>query len=93
MAETILQEANRLVNGDRQKDYGTPLTNHSRTAALFSAYLGIPITAEQVCYLNILQKIARSQHGYKRDNLTDTVGYALNLEMIQNEREIQKSAP
>ena len=88
--ETILEEAQRLVYGDRNKDYGTPLTNHSRTASLYSAYLGIPISPEQVCYLNILQKIARGMNAFKRDTITDIAGYAANLEMIQNEREIQK---
>lgn len=85
--ETILEEAQRIVNNSRMKDYGTPLDNHTKTAALFSAYLGIPITAEQVCYLNILQKISRSIHSFKRDNLVDIVGYAYNLQMVQDERE------
>jgi uncharacterized protein DUF6378 len=88
--ETVLDEAKRLVYGDRQKDYGSPLTNHTHTAALFSAYLGIPITPEQVCYLNILQKVSRSINGFKRDTITDIAGYAGNLEMIQNEREENK---
>lgn len=85
--ETILEEAQKLVHGNRQNDYGTPMKNHTDTAALFSAYLGIPITAEQVCYLNILQKISRSNKGYKRDTLVDIAGYACNLQMIQDERE------
>lgn len=85
--ETILEEAQKLVYGNRQQDYGSPLTNHTHTATLFSAYLGITITPEQVCYLNILQKISRSKHGFKRDNIVDIAGYSANLEMIQNERE------
>lgn len=85
--ENVLEEAQRVVHGSRMKDYGTPLDNHTITAGLFSAYLGIPITAEQVCYLNILQKISRSVHSFKRDNLVDIAGYTYNLQMIHDERE------
>ena len=86
--ETILEEAQNIVHSSRMKDYGTPLDNHTLTAELFSAYLGVPITAEQVCYLNILQKISRSVHSFKRDNLVDIAGYTYNLQMIQDEREL-----
>lgn len=87
LSETVLEEANRIVNGARGADYGTPLDNHTRTAGLFAAYLGIPLTAEQVCFLNILQKISRGMNRVTRDTLVDIAGYAANVEMVQAERE------
>ena len=38
--ETILQEAQRLVHGDRGVDYGHPLDDFNRTAAIWTAILG-----------------------------------------------------
>lgn len=83
---TILDEAARITTADRNQDYGTPLANHGRTAAFWSNYLGIPITPEQVCILNILQKISRSMEKTTRDTLVDIAGYARNIEMIEDER-------
>lgn len=77
----ILDEAARIVDGPRRADYGTPMENHSRTAALWAAYLGVPITPRQVCMLNILQKLSRDAHAPKRDNLVDVAGYARNAEL------------
>lgn len=83
---SILAEAGDVVHGDRRKDYGSPLENHDRTAKLWSAYLGVTVTAEDVCMLNILQKVSRARHALKRDNLVDIAGYAANVELIENER-------
>lgn len=83
---SILEEAQNVVHGDRAKDYGHPFINHNRTAQLWTAYLGVPITAEQVCMLNILQKISRSQNRLTRDTLVDIAGYAANVEMIEERR-------
>ena len=82
---SILAEAEAIVHGSRQADYGTPLANHSRTAALWSAYLGIPVTARQVCMLNILQKVSRDAYRSKRDSLVDIAGYAENANLCERE--------
>lgn len=90
--ETVLQEAAKLTAGDRQAAYGHPLDNHGLTAVLWSRWLerhlGRPITLspEDVCYLNVLQKLSREAHLPKRDNLVDVCGYLRNVEMIQEER-------
>lgn len=86
---SILRRAAEVVSGDRQHHYGNPLDNHSRTAALFSAYLGFTITPEQVCFLNILQKIARGMNTITTDTLVDIAGYAANIDMMRAEREEQ----
>lgn len=80
--KTVALEAHALVHGARQDTYGTPQNNHGRTAALWGAYLGRPITARQVCMLNILQKISRDAHTPKRDNLVDIAGYAECVELL-----------
>lgn len=80
---SVLREAERIVDGPRRDDYGTPLANHSRTAALWSAYLGVPITPRQVCMLNVLQKVSRDAHAPKKDNLVDIAGYVRNAQLVE----------
>lgn len=82
----IAEEAIEIVNGARRNHYGTPLDNHSRTADFWSTYLGIKITPEQVCYMMMLVKIARAMEKDKRDNGVDIVGYALNVEIIKQQK-------
>jgi hypothetical protein len=86
--ETILEEAQRLIHGERNKNYGHPRTNFRDISALFSAYLGIPITDLDVANLMILVKVARQKGSeYKRDNYTDIAGYAGCAERIYEEPE------
>lgn len=84
---TVLEEAANIVSGARNADYGDPRVNHARTAALWSAYLGVTITPRQVCVLNILQKASRDAHRAKRDNLVDIAGWARNAELVEDPRE------
>lgn len=55
----ILTEAARLTGGDRDKNYGTPRTNHERIAAIWSVVLGIEVTPSQVALCMAGVKIAR----------------------------------
>lgn len=87
MSESILEEALRLTTGARNEDYGHPLQDFSRTAALWSAVLGCPVTAEQVGLCMICLKVSRECHRPKRDNRTDMAGYANTLQMIADKRE------
>lgn len=86
--KSTLEEAQEIVNGARQKDYGTPWVNHGLTAKYWEVLFGISISAEQVCVANILQKIARESNAYKRDNFVDMAGYAENANLcaIEDQR-------
>ncbi len=86
---SILEEAQTVTDGERQDRYGHPSVNHSRTAGLWEAYLaakGVDVTlaAEDVCWMNVLQKIARELHSQTRDSLVDVAGYAANVDQIRN---------
>ena len=89
----ILQEADGIVNGDRQKFYGHPSDNHGCTALMWSGYLSrrynmkIELDVRDVCWLNALQKISRDANAPKRDNLVDVAGYAANIEMDEVRQE------
>ena len=85
-AATVLDEAARLTAGERQADYGHPIEDHTRTATMWSALLGRPVTAEQVCLCMVALKLSRQCHKPKRDNLVDACGYLRNVEMIEERR-------
>lgn len=55
----ILDEAKRLTHGDRNKNYGTPYTNHKRIADIWSVILEQEITPAQVALCMVGVKIAR----------------------------------
>lgn len=55
----ILDEAKRLTHGDRNKNYGTPYTNHKRIADIWSVILEKEITPAQVALCMVGVKIAR----------------------------------
>lgn len=85
-SESILQEAQRLIHGERNKNYGHPRENFKDIAALFSGYLGQEISDIDVANLMILVKVARVKGaGYHRDSFTDIAGYAGCVERIYEE--------
>lgn len=83
---SILTEAQGLVHGDRGQDYGHPLDDFSRTAAMWSVIVGVPLTPEQVGLCMCAVKISRQVNRPKRDNLVDLAGYAETVSMVIDEQ-------
>jgi hypothetical protein len=95
--ETILEEAQRLVHGDRQGAYGHPIEDYACTGRLWSALLDrwlkdtgfltqdqtLPdIDPKVACLMMGAMKMSREVHLHKRDNLTDLAGYTECASMI-----------
>lgn len=74
--ESVLEEARRLVNGDRQNQYGPPDQDFQRTARMWSALKGVEFSAQDVAAFMICLKLSRQTHQNKRDNWVDVAGYA-----------------
>lgn len=76
--EETLDNAKRIVTGRRDDEYGGPEDNFSRIAALWSAYLGTDIGAEDVAIMMVLLKISRlAASCYEStDSWVDIAGYA-----------------
>jgi len=73
----ILENAIKHTCGDRDAEYGSPADNLTITAKLWSAYLRIDLSAEDVAWLNVLQKMSRTFHGNaKPDTYEDAAAYA-----------------
>jgi hypothetical protein len=89
--KTVCQEADGLVNGARQKDYGHPFDDFTRTAAMVTAMLAHkltkPITAEEMVLIMCQVKLSRQINAPKRDNMVDLAGYAAVEQMVIDRRE------
>ncbi len=84
--ESILQEADRILNGDRDADYGDPVENFKRISRIASAILNKDITDEECCVVMLAVKLARENYKHKRDNVVDGVAYMEILSRIKESR-------
>lgn len=72
---SILREAEQIVAGNREDDYGPAERNLRRIAGMWSAYLEVQITPRDVSWMMVHLKSSRDRHRRKRDNLVDGAGY------------------
>jgi hypothetical protein len=85
--QSVLQEAEGLINGPRQASYGHPGVDLARTGRMWGAILGIPdVPAEQVALCMVGLKISRQVNKPQRDNLTDGCGYFGVIELIERRK-------
>ena len=84
----MIEEAQSIVNGDRQKDYGNINESFNRIAGLWSAYTGFTLDKYDVAKMMILLKVSRAKAGNHRDSFVDIVGYVECAEtmLIQDEK-------
>jgi hypothetical protein len=83
LSETWVEEAQRIVGGQRQEDYGDAEDNTERIAIAWSAYLGVNITKRDFCWMMVLLKAMRDTHKPKRDNPVDAHGYLILMEQAE----------
>lgn len=73
----VLKLADEAINGDRNSDYGEPVDNFNRIAALWSAQFDRVFTVEEVAIAMILTKTARlAETPGKCDSWVDISGYS-----------------
>ena len=82
---TVLQEAESLIYGDREKDYGKTSDNFADIAKGWEVIAKTTITPEQVGLMMAWLKICRANKDNceKRDSLVDLAGYAGCIEKIK----------
>lgn len=73
----FLDEAEKLINGDREKDYGDPFKNFKDIATGWSLITGAEITPSQVTLMMAWLKMARLfKTPDHLDSWVDLIGYA-----------------
>ena len=76
ISQDLLDEAKKLIGGDRQEDYGDKLKNHQNIADFWSVFLQKKITAHDVAICMALVKVARLMNQHKKDSYLDMAAYA-----------------
>lgn len=82
--ESVLQEAERIINGERAKAYGDSVYNDFKTIGeLWSVVLNtrhgtsVVVSSDDVAMMMLLLKVSRSiKNTTHRDSLVDIAGYA-----------------
>lgn len=73
----LLDEAKRIVCGDRDQEYGAPEDSFADIATGWSVILGVPVEAHQVAlcmdWLKTVRLIRTPEH---YDSVVDKAGYA-----------------
>lgn len=79
MTESILQEAERIINGDRAEQYGDAAESFADIAKRWTIELedrlSSPVTALDVARMMTQLKMSRSRSTYHRDSYVDGAGY------------------
>lgn len=92
---SVLQEAEHLINGDRQQSYGDAYESFERIASFWHTYLKHKlkdtehVTPKDVASMMILLKVSRSVTSSKRDNWVDAAAYA----ELGSQMEAQEQVP
>ena len=82
--QSILLEADLILNGDRQADYSDPVDSFERISKLAGMLTGKELTADDCCKVLMAVKLVRESFRHKRDNLVDLCGYSEILNRIKD---------
>ena len=78
VAESVPLEADRLVNGDRGRDYGPPWEDYERAVGIYHAWTGrtdIQTAADGQRFMVCVKLSRMAVSPSKRDHYVDAVGY------------------
>lgn len=87
--ESVLEEAQRILNGDRNADYGDPVENFKNISKIVK-FLGVEVSPADCCKVMLAVKIAREGYKSKRDNLVDFAAYADILNQLIEDNSNEK---
>lgn len=73
--ETILEEAQKLVHGERNDIYGPVNESFTKVSESFNNITGLELKPHHIPLIQIILKMVRNEYGHKRDNCVDGAGY------------------
>ena len=79
---SILEEAERIVQGARRLEYGDMNECFGVIAGLWTEFLGLDINKLDVAHMMVLLKVARGRRTFSRESTVDICGYARCAEMM-----------
>lgn len=82
--QSVLKEAESIVNGDRDVQYGNPLQAFEEYSNILETNFGIKLTPAEICKVQMAIKLGRLKYKYKRDSIVDLCGYAEILNRLEN---------
>ena len=82
--ETILEEAARLVEGDRRETNGPVFDSFDRIVTVFNTVTGRTLTPREAVIFMLCLKLCREGHHPARDNRVDLCGYARCLDIVND---------
>jgi hypothetical protein len=82
--EFISQEAVKIVKGDRNTDYGSPVESFKKIANMASLLCNKEFTPLECLRVMKAVKLVRESYKHKEDNLVDLIGYTEIENMIIN---------
>lgn len=83
MTETVLQEAERIINGPRRDAYGGVEDSFNKIALGWSVVLNVTVSASQVALCMDWLKTCRFLTSSDRDSLVDKGGYTALVAILQ----------
>ena len=80
MLDDILKEADAIVHGPRNDDYGHPIDDYKRVVDIFRILSGVDLHPDEGALFMVAVKLGRLAHNYAagtvhRDSLVDAAGY------------------
>lgn len=81
---SILTEAETIINGQRNTDYGDPTESFEKIAQIASLLSNKDLDADTCCAVMMAVKLTRQSFKHKRDNLVDLCGYAEIMNQIKS---------
>jgi hypothetical protein len=82
--DSILLEADNILNGDRNEQYNNPNESFAVYAEILKSTFGIELTPVEICKVQMAIKLGRLKYKYKRDSAVDLCGYAEILDRLEN---------
>lgn len=82
--ESVLQEGQRIIHGDRREDYGPAKDSFAQIAAGWSVILETSVVASDVALCMAWLKLCRFLHSQDRDSLVDLAGYTGLSAMLED---------
>ena len=81
--ESLLLQAEKIVNGDRNDQYGDAKQAFKEYSGILKTTFNIELTPEEICKVMMSIKLGRLKHKFKEDSLLDLIGYSEILNRLQ----------